>query len=156
MYLKRTLVSVLLSLSLVLIGGFDNVVEASSSSTEKTVKTKVDLETVKYELEVDQTKKEVIEVLGEDKSAVINMLDGSSTWRYDINTVKGYSFETKYDIVDIEDIQSGDIQLQVFIGWNKESNKINRIAAYYLNKKNKRVYEYRMYPDESIKENPIT
>ncbi|UOQ95139.1 hypothetical protein MUO14_09540 [Halobacillus shinanisalinarum] len=156
MVLKKTLGTVLLSLSLVLIGGFDNAVEASSSSTEKVVKAKVDLETIKYELEVDQTKKEVIEVLGEDKSVVINMMDGSLTWRYDINTVKEYSFENEYDIVDIEGIQSGDIGLQVFIGWNQESNTINRITAYYLNNKDKRVYEYRVYPDESIKVIPIT
>ncbi|WP_221568976.1 hypothetical protein [Alkalihalobacillus sp. TS-13] len=157
MKIKKRVSFILLALSLVLVGGLNNEVQAGDpASNQRIVTQTVDLETVKTKLDVGQTKEEVKSMMGEEYNQVKSMRDGTSVWRYDIDSKEGYSFETVWDTVDIEGIESRAIGLQVFIAWKNDHSTVDYVTAYYLNPEDKKVYEYRKLSNGTSRTTCIT
>ncbi|OEF95706.1 hypothetical protein [Desulfuribacillus alkaliarsenatis] len=116
----------------------------------------VTMTTVRYELFIGMTEKDVIKVLGNQYKQVIGAMDNSRLWRFDINTVDGYvSPDDELDTGDIDGLLSGALSIQVFIQWD-DTGLVNGFSALYLNEADGRVYSYYKFEDGSVIEQAIT
>lgn len=106
---------------------------------------------VKEELEIGMTESEVIEMMGSDYAEVVSAMDDQVVWRYDVETVTGYNFVASDDFVDMEGLQNGEVKVQLFITWG-ENSSVEKFSAIYLDENDGNIYDYRVFPDNSVKE----
>ncbi|WP_128895375.1 hypothetical protein [Longirhabdus pacifica] len=98
---------------------------------------------------LDMSEKEVRTLLSEPSAIGISEKDGAITWRYDYIVSEDYTFQDAdmevaegesqvVDIVDVEGLIHGDMELQLFITWNE--GVINKIVV--LHNDSGRIKEY--------------
>jgi hypothetical protein len=80
-------------------------------------------------LTIGASKEAVIELAGEDYQKVTSAMDGSTVWRFDIGAKEGYLYEDKSDSPDLEGLKSGEVILQIFVGFDDEG-KVSNYTAY--------------------------
>lgn len=68
-----------------------------------------------------------------------------TVWRYDISPIEKYRYDNTNNI-DIEGLEKGYIQAQLFTHWSKEG-EIEKIELWYT--KDGRIFTYYLYPNGS-------
>ncbi|TLS35588.1 hypothetical protein [Pseudalkalibacillus caeni] len=145
--MKRKLILLVVALSFVFVGAMHTTVAKTSGEETSQKEPEVTLEYVKNNLELDQSQKEVKDLLGSHYSKVTGAMENTEMWRYDVGLVKGY---TPYnvdglDAVDVEGIANGKIKMQILVEWN-EYRLVKSYSAYYLNEEDGKVWVYSVYP----------
>ena len=113
------------------------------------------LSLIKEELKLGLSQEAVQSLFSENYKKVKSAMDDSVMWRYDFGAREGYtSPDDGYDFADIKGLQSGMIQVQLFISWNSEY-KVNRYSVIYLNGNDGKIYEYHLFSDGEEKEQAI-
>lgn len=133
-----------------------NETNGNKQGNEPTQNQTLTIEQVKEQLKVGMTQEEIVEILGESYTEVSSAKDNTPMWRYDLGATADYSFEGPNDAIDMEALESGDLELILFINWNEEEQVSDWISAYYVNEADGKIYEFRIFPDGGERENPIT
>lgn len=152
--MKRFLIAVSLFI-MIMMGSVVNDTVAKDSITVQATEKQVSLEDVKAKLKIGQSEKEVKSILGGSYAKVRGAMDNSLLWRYDLNTMQGYKFKTDTDEVDLNGLQSKEVELIVFIKWNEESKTVSSLTAYYVDETDGRIHEYRLLSDGSSRDTII-
>lgn len=109
---------------------------------------------IKEKLQIGQSQEEVKALLGEGFIELTSAEEHKPLWRYDIGAQAGYKPDEAEDFVDIDGLKEGKLEIQVFVTWSEE-NKAESITVYYLNPDENKVYEYRVFPDGTVRETAI-
>ncbi|RSK27657.1 hypothetical protein EJF36_12650 [Bacillus sp. HMF5848] len=105
------------------------------------------VKTVQEKMQLNLTKENVTDLLGNQYQKIKSSYDDSDMWRYDIGTKEGYqSPDDEYDTGDIQGLQNGSIQAQLFISWNEE-NRVRNYSIIYYDSNDSKVYDYRVFSD---------
>jgi hypothetical protein len=103
---------------------------------------------IQYKLNVGQDQNHVKSIMGEPSA--INIDEKQEVWwRYDISAKPNYKFNHGQDI-DINGLEKGDLDAQLYINWSKEE-KIQQIALGYTKGQDikRRIYLNYVLPDGS-------
>lgn len=105
--------------------------QATETKEEQVEEEKYTASSLQTKLSLGMTSKEVKSVLGEPNQKVIDSISGNPMYRYDLQTVNSYSYEDPFegDSIDIEGLQSKDVQLIVFVGMKKD--KVTSFNMYF-------------------------
>ncbi|MFS0674595.1 hypothetical protein [Ornithinibacillus sp. 179-J 7C1 HS] len=109
------------------------------------------LDDVKEQLILDLSKNEVEALFGENYHKVKSAFDEAEIWRYDFGAIGGYIYNEGYDHADIEGMQRGIIQAQLFVEWNTNNN-VEAYTVLFLNSDERTIYFYELMPDGTERE----
>lgn len=112
------------------------------------------LKVLKEDVNIGQSKDEIVDILGNDYTIVLGAETDEKKWRYDIDTINGYTFTEEYDFADMEGLLKGRLKMHIWISWDEE-NKVNFISALYVHKEGGVVYNYQVFPDGTVREAPL-
>jgi hypothetical protein len=118
---------------------------------------KVDVDYIRMNLKPGLSREQVAALFGAEYKAVIHSEDGILMWRYDYADT-GYQFQPKGQAIgtniaqaDLDGLRKGMIHMQLFVGWNPETNLSSYSELFYFDdsKARHRIHVSILYPDGS-------
>ncbi|WP_243299459.1 hypothetical protein [Bacillus litorisediminis] len=111
------------------------------------------LSVLKEDLRLGMTQDEVSGLFGTDYEEVSSEIDNEHKWRYDIGTRVGYQYSEDYDFADMDGLLNGNVKMQIWVAWDEES-KVKSFSSLYVNPEDEKLYEYRVFPDGTVRDIP--
>ncbi|KGP73240.1 hypothetical protein [Pontibacillus yanchengensis] len=95
----------------------DETSDQKEASEDTPSKEDITVSTLKENLSLGMTVKEVKQLLGEPSQKVQGAKDGTPMFRYDLKTTEGYSFQDPngMDSIDMEGFQNQQVEMIVFV-----------------------------------------